>query len=355
MTGIATVTVDTAKIRENTRRIVEALRGVEVVGVTKVTCGSPEIGRAMLDGGAVALGESRLENAARLRDAGITAPIWMLRATVPALAYEVVALAEVSLESELAALEALDYAADAAGRDHGVIAMVDVGDLREGVMPADLGRFIEEAAKLEHLDIRGIGTSLTCYGAIEPSARNLGELVGLAADAARMLGRDMPVSGGSSTSIAAVLGGVAPAGVTGLRVGEAIVLGVDPATREPIPGLDLHRDAVTLEAPVIECLVKPSRPVGTCAQDAFGNVPDFADRGLRRRAILALGRQDAPPQGLRPLDPGVEVLGASSDHLIVDVDGMEHPPAVGETLSFVPDYAATLALFTSPYVVKRFA
>jgi predicted amino acid racemase len=83
-------------------------------------------------------------------------------------------------------------------------------------------------------------------------------------------------------------------------------------------------------------------------------VPTFADRGERRRAICALGRQDAPPEGLVPVDPRVEVLGASSDHLILDVDEMGRPPALGDAVSFVPNYAATLQLFTSPYVHKVF-
>ena len=102
------------------------------------------------------------------------------------------------------------------------------------------------------------------------------------------------------------------------------MLGVDPATREQIPGLELFTDAVTLSAPVIECKVKPSMPIGTSAQDAFGGSPVFEDRGLRRRAICAIGRQDAPPEGLTPLDPRIRVLGASSDHLVLDVDDLPH-------------------------------
>jgi predicted amino acid racemase len=130
------------------------------------------------------------------------------------------------------------------------------------------------------------------------------------------------------------------------------VLGVSTITREPMLGL--HTDALVLSAPVIECAVKPSMPRGTVAQDAFGGKPEFEDRGERRRAICALGRQDAPPTGLRPLDPGVVVLGASSDHLILDVEEMSVPPAVGGAIEFLPNYAATLALFTSPYVLKRY-
>src|SRR5690606_15480801 len=104
----ATVTVDLGKVRANARTVVDALPGISVVGVTKVTCGSPQVARAMLAGGARALGESRLENAERLRSAGLTAPIWLLRAPVPELAGEVVQLTDVSLESELETVVALE-------------------------------------------------------------------------------------------------------------------------------------------------------------------------------------------------------------------------------------------------------
>jgi ornithine racemase len=350
----ATLTADLRKIEENARAVVQALPGVGITGVTKVTCGTPEIARAMVAGGVTSLGESRLENVERLRDAGVTAPVWLLRAPTPGLADETVRLTDVSLVSELAIAEALDAAAARAGTRHAVLAMVDVGDLREGMWPDALPAFLDRVSALSHLDIVGIGASLTCYGAIVPDAGNLGLLGRLASDAEGRLGRKLTVSGGSSTSIAPVLSGVGRDFVDNLRIGEAIVLGVDPATREGIAGLHLHRDALTLAVPVIECAVKPSMPIGTCTQDAFGAVPVFADLGLRRRAICALGRQDAPAEGLTPVDPRVKVLGASSDHLVLDVDDLPVPPEVGESLSFTPGYGATLALFTSPYVTKVF-
>jgi predicted amino acid racemase len=350
----ATVTVDLHKIQDNTRMLVDALPGVEVVGVTKVTCGTPEIAFAMLAGGATALGESRLENAARLRDAGVTAPIWLVRSPAPASADEAVRVSDVSVVSEIAIVEALDAAAGRAGRCYGIVAMVDIGDLREGMMPRELPGFLDHAATCENIDILGVGASLTCYGAIVPDESNLAVLAALAAEAEVQLGRRLLVSGGSSTSIAAVTSGGAPGSIDNLRLGEAIVLGVDPATREPIRGLSLHRDAVTVSAPVIECKVKPSMPIGIAAQDAFGNVPSFEDRGERRRAICAIGRQDVVPEQLTPVDPRVIVLGASSDHLVLDVEDLPVPPAIGEPIAFVPGYSATLALFTSPYVAKEF-
>jgi predicted amino acid racemase len=355
MLAQATLTIELEAITHNACEIVSALarEGVGVVGVTKVTCGDPLVARAMLEGGVGAFGESRLENIQRLRDAGIDTPIWLLRASTPGLADKTVALADVSLESELTSVRALDDAAGRAGTIHRIMVMVDIGDLREGLMPDAVPGFLRDVASLGNIEVVGVGASLTCYGAIVPDARNLGVLSEVARAAEERLGSPLWVSAGSSTSIAPVLGGALSHPIHDLRVGEAIMLGVDPATREPIPGLDLREDALTLSAPVIEASVKPSRPIGTSAQDAFGGVPRFEDRGMRRRALCAVGRQDVPPSGLTPLDEGVEVLGASSDHLVLDVEGMDHVPLVGDALDFRPGYSATLSLCTSPYILKR--
>ena len=107
-----------------------------------------------------------------------------------------------------------------------------------------------------------------------------------------------------------------------------------------------------LETPVVEVKLKPSRPYGCAAQSAWGDEPVFEDRGERRRAICALGRQDCRAEGLTPLDDGVEVLGASSDHLMLDVHDMARAPRPGQALRFRPDYATTVQLATSPYVDK---
>jgi ornithine racemase len=352
MPDVATLTIDLGKLEDNARTVVTALSGVEIVGVTKVTCGTPEVARAMLDGGVSALGESRLENIARMRRAGIEGPFWLLRSPTPGLAEEAVALADVALVSELDVVSALDAAAARAGRTFRVVVMVDVGDLREGMMPAALPAFLEQVAECRHVEVAGIGVSLTCYGAIVPTAENLGLLAQLAETAERITGGPLLVSGGMSTTLDTFIAGEMPDRIDNLRVGEAIVLGVSPASRERILGL--HTDALVLSAPVIECQVKPSKPIGVCAQDAFGNCPVFEDRGERRRAICAIGRQDVVPEQLRPVDERITVLGASSDHLILDVEDLPEPPRIGDAIEFVPGYSATLSLFTSAYVRKEF-
>ncbi len=228
--------------------------------------------------------------------------------------------------------------------------MVDMGDLREGVMPGDLAHVLAEVRQLRAIRVVALGTNLTCYGAVVPTPDNLGELVALTRSAESLLGYPLGVSGGNSSSLELALANGLPPGITNLRVGESILLGVSTITRLPLP--PLAQNAFVLEAPVVECGIKPSHPLGQIAQDAFGNRPIFTDRGARRRAICALGRQDCVPEGLQPLETGVHVLGGSSDHLILDVEDMVRPPAIGETLRFLPTYGALLAASTSPYVRK---
>lgn len=352
MLANARLLVDLQKITENTRSLVGKLCGIDIVAVTKGVCGSPEVARAMLAGGVVALADSRHENAQRLRDDGISAPLWLLRVPSPGRAADTVRLFDLSLASEAEVCVALDAAAAEQGLSHQVLAMVELGDLREGILPADLSAFMDIVERLEHVELAGISANLTCYGAIVPDERNMSQLLDLARKAERQVRRRLLVSGGNSGSIPMVVAGRMPEGISSLRVGESVLHGVDTLTRWPMPGL--HTDAFTVEAPVIECKLKPSLPRGSVAQNAWGDTPVFEDRGVRRRAICALGRQDCHVEGLTPLDPRVYVLGASSDHLLLDVDNMIVPPRPGEVIAFRPNYVATLQLFTSPFVDKEF-
>ncbi len=158
------------------------------------------------------------------------------------------------------------------------------------------------------------------------------------------------VSGGNSANMPLVMRGEMPRGITELRLGESVLLGTEAVERALIPGC--HRDAFAVHAEVIEVVRKPSLPSGKIGQDAFGVVPVFVDKGVRRRAILAIGRQDVDPGGLTPVDEGVTIVGASSDHMICDVEDAGERVKVGSVLSFVPDYSALLRLSTSPYVEK---
>jgi len=296
------------------------------------------------------LGDSRLENLARLED--LPVPRLLLRLPMPSQAGDVVRHAEMSLNTELKTLQALGRAAQERKKTHGVILMLELGDLREGLPLEQVPGTAREIRRIPGLRLLGVGANLTCYGGILPDPKNLGVLVETALALENRLGSPMElISGGNSSSLHLLLQGKLPRGINHLRLGEALLLGRETAFGRPLPGT--CPDAFTLEAEVIEAREKPSLPWGERGLDAFGQRPEFRDRGLRSRAILALGRQDVHPEHLTPLDPGVFILGASSDHLLLDVTEGKGTYGVGDRAAFRPSYAGLLQLMTSPYVHKE--
>lgn len=345
--------IDLAKLRDNARLLAQHCLNdnIEPIGVTKVTCGDPKVAQAMLDGGIRMLAESRVENARRLREAGITAPLLLLRLPMPSQADAVVELFRCSLNSELETIKALDLAASKAGRVHEIILMVDLGDLREGIWPDQLEEAVAAIAQLKNIRLLGLGTNLTCYGGVIPTHKNLGTLLEYRERAEKIYPYPLPVvSGGNSSSLLMLFAGKLPP-VTQLRLGESIVLGRETVDRQPVPGA--HLDCFQLEAEIIELRRKPSVPIGEIGQDAFGGTPVFEDRGMHMRAIVALGRQDVAVDSLEA-PQGIDILGASSDHLLLDVTNYPSPLAVGDRLTFTPGYGALLAAMTSQYVAKEY-
>ena len=69
---------------------------------------------------------------------------------------------------------------------------------------------------------------------------------------------------------------------------------------------------------------------------------------------MAIGRQDVKVNGLTPMLDGAEIIGASSDHLLVDLTEVNQVLDVGDELEFSLDYGAMLALMTSEYVNKSY-
>jgi predicted amino acid racemase len=348
------VTIDLDKIERNARSIVELGRrhGIEVTGVTKCTCGHPEVARAMLRGGVAAIGESRMENIHRLKAAGVHASYWLLRIPPLSEVDEVIASVDVSLNSELPVLERLSAAALARGRVHDVVLMVDLGDLREGIWPDDLVAFAREAVKLAGVRIVGLGTNLTCFGGVVPSEDNMRRLVAHARDIEAIAGARLRwLSGANSSGLELIASGRMPAEINHARIGEAILLGRETLHRRPWPGT--HQDAFLLHAEVLELKEKPSAPVGERAEDAFGHLPAFEDHGAVDRAILNVGREDVDVEGVAPVDARLKILGASSDYLIVDVTGAAGAIRVGDEVTLSLNYGALLAAMTSQYVEKR--
>lgn len=348
--------IDLAALGHNVRYAVGrcAEMGIDVAGVIKGTSGLIECERVFERGGAAQIASSRIEHLKAIREAGTDKPLMMIRIPMISETRDVVRYADISLVSEVDTMRALDEAAKAEGKKFGIIIMVEAGDLREGFWDRDE---LTEAAlmaekELDGLELLGIGTNVGCYGSILPTAAKLNELVEAAEDVEAKLGRRLRyISGGATSSFMRVLDADMPERINHLRMGEGILLARD---LDVFYGYDMsmmRQDVYRLFAEIIEVRDKPTHPIGEVGVDAFGHKPVYTDRGIRRRALAAIGKVDIGNQDdIFPIDAGVVILGGSSDHTILDIEDAVRDIRVGDVLEFAVDYASLVYLTSSSNV-----
>lgn len=345
--------IDLEKIHQNAFTLVERLggRGISVTGVTKATLGSVEIATTLVRAGVSGLGDSRIENIEAMRLGRVPASMTLIRSPMLSQVKRIATLADSSFNTEIDIIRGLSLEAQKANRTHGVVLMVELGDLREGIMPEDLIDAVRETISLPSIQFEGIGTNLACRNGVSPDVRNMDVLSGLADSIETTLGVPVNiVSGGNSANIEWALSCANTGRVNDLRLGESVLLGRETLHRQPIEGL--YADAVTLVAEVIESKVKPSQPTGKIAQTAFGEAPQLLDRGQVTQSILAVGQQDVDPYGLQS-PSGIEVMGASSDHLILVSEA--ETLSIGAEVKFQLNYSALVRAMTSPFITKVFS
>ena len=344
--------IDLDKLKHDLAALLERCQrvSVEVTGVVKGFSALPEAAKIYTECGVRSLASSRLGQLRALRGAGVACERVLIRVPMLSELEEVSEVADMSLQSELETLRALNAICARRGTRHKVLLMVDLGDLREGFWSREelVDAALEVEYKLDALELAGVGTNLGCYGSVAATPEKLRELVAAAEAVERAIGRELQyISGGSSTSVHMVLDGTLPARVNHLRIGEFALLGGIYGCHPDF----MRRDVFTLRLEVVECRSKPSYPIGELTVDAFGKTRQYTDRGIRRRALCAAGRADyGDPFDLTPHLAGVEVLGASSDHTVLDVEDAAVPVQLGDVLAFGVGYGSLVYLTNTPEV-----
>ena len=339
------IEIDLKKLARNTQIITDCCekKGVCVTGVIKVCNGIPACAAVMAESGCTGIGSSRIDQLAGLKEAGIPGPLMLIRIPMMSEISDLVRVCDCSLNSEIAVIREINREAKIQTKFHRVILMIELGDLREGIFdPKEYVAAAKEIDQMTNVYLMGVGTNLGCYGSIDPTREKLAELVTAAERIEEAIDRKLElISGGGTTSLPRIYDGDMPERINHLRIGEGILNNRD------LPELYNYRiegmfdDIFTLKAEVIEARVKPSHPIGEIAFDAFRNKPTYVDRGNRKRVLLGMGKVDyAYPDQLIPRDSGVEILGASSDHTILDVEDAERKFKVGDLVSFDMCYAA---------------
>jgi predicted amino acid racemase len=344
------IEIDLSKIRHNTRCLSERLklRGIGITAVTKAVSGHPEIAQAMLDGGAVGLADSRVSNVERMRLAGIKSSITLIRTPILSQIDEVICSCDISYNTELEVLASLAETARSINSVHRVMLMVEMGDMREGIMPENIGSIAKKVIEMPGLALIGIGANFACLSDTAPNAKKMAALSTIARSLKNACGAELEtVSGGNSANLPWAFGPHSKGRINNLRLGEAILLGVEPVSGKQISGL--FTDAFTLIAEVIETKVKQAPTSVSFTDPALVALRLVPENIHAVRSIIALGKQDTDISGLT-MPSGVTYLGATSDHMIVETT--QSHPRVGSELNVQMNYSSLMRAMSAPDITK---
>ncbi len=340
------------KLKHNTEKITRVChqRDYSVMGVVKCVSGWSEAIKAIEDGGVDYIADSRILN---LSEIETPLPKVLLRIPMLSEVSKVVEHSDVSLNSSFETIEALNEECISQKKKHKIVFMFDLGDLREGVYYKD--NFIETFSKiisLDNIELVGIGTNLTCYGGVIPTENTLEKLHVINKIIKKVFNLNLEVISAGNSSMLYMISNdqFDVSKFNNIRVGEGILFGRESSFGKLIKGM--HHDVFTLKAQIIECYIKPSLPEGKIGMNAFGEEVSFEDKGSMNRAIIGIGRQDiADYSTMIPIDSNIEIIGASSDHIIVDLKETDYK--LGDILEFNLTYAGVLSLTTSRYVNRE--
>jgi len=328
---------------------------IEWAVVAKLLCGNETFLKSLLSVVDTDICDSRLSNLKKIKELSPETKTVYIKPPAKRLAASIVQYADVSFNSELETIKALSEEAFKQNKTHRIVIMIEMGELREGIMADSLPDFYAEVLKFPNIEVSGIGTNLKCLNGILPDREKLSRLVSYRRDTEKRFKKKIPyISAGSSVTIPLMNKGNVPEGINHFRVGESLFFGTDVFNDTHIKGM--HKDVFTLTAEVIEMIEKPMVPTGKVGKNLTGESPEYdeEDRGKTSlRAIVDLGVLDIDVKQVYPLNEGIEVLGASSDMMILNITDDKIDLKVGDELDFGVSYLAVLRAMNSDYVDKK--
>ena len=324
--------------------------------VSKLLCGNELYLQELIDLGITEIHDSRVSNLKTVKKLAPNVQTVYIKPPAKRSIRSIVQYADVSMNTEYFTMKLLSDEAVRQDKIHKVIIMIETGDLREGVMGDHLVDFYAKVFELPNLEIIGLGTNLNCLHGVMPSQDKLIQLSLYRQIIELKFNRKIPwVSGGTSVTIPLLMNHQLPKGVNHFRVGETLFFGADLFEEKTIEGM--HDSVFELFTEIIEITEKPTVPIGELAANPSGDLTEINQEDYGRtsyRAILDIGLLELDPKFL-VLDEQLEfdVVGASSDMLVLDLGENERGYKVGDLVSFKLKYMGALGLMNSNYIEKR--
>ncbi|MCF1192939.1 alanine/ornithine racemase family PLP-dependent enzyme [Mangrovimonas sp. AS39] len=329
---------------------------VEWAPVLKMLCGNELFLEFVLSLGDEQVCDARLTNLKTIRKIKPEVGTIYIKPPSKHIIKDIVTFADVSFNTEFTTIKWLSEEAKRQNKVHRVVIMIELGDLREGIMGDHLMDFYKAIFELPNIQVAGIGTNLNCLSGVMPSKDKLIQLCLYEQLIEAKFDQKIDgVSGGSSVMVPLLLKGIVPKGINHFRVGETLFFGSDLFENTTIEGM--KDDVFTLHCEIIEITEKPSVPYGELEKNPSGDMFEVDESKwteIQKRAILDVGLLDVSKiDFLRCLDESVNFVGASSDMLVLDISQTEIDYKIGDIISFRTDYMGALRIMNSEYIEKR--
>lgn len=358
---MAILTIDTGRIIENIQKLNNYLaqNNIQWSLVTKMLCGHKGALEKILPHACIkqlhSVGDSRISNLRIIKEIAPDVVTMYIKPPAPNLAKNVVKYADISLNSSFSTIEALDREAESQGKKHRIIIMIEMGELREGVVRDDILNFYEKIFHLKNIETIGIGTNLGCMYGVEPTYDKLIQLsLYTHLIEARFNKKLELISGGTSITLPLISKNKIPKGVNHFRVGEAALLGVSPLNNKKFR--NLSTSTIEFRADILELNKKEIQPDGVIGEGNVGHTHDLEyDKGIREtyRGIVDFGQLDVDVNDLRTKDKKLQLVGTTSDMTVYDIGNEKGKYKVGGQIHFMPNYTSIARLMNSRYIVKK--
>ncbi len=354
---MAFITLDTKKLEHNFGFLNKLFKDKNIKWsvVTKILCGHKEYLQQLLKFNISQVCDSRVSNLKMIKQINPNVETIYIKPPAKRAIKSIVQYADISMNTDFETIKLLSAEAQKQNKTHKIIIMIELGELREGVMRDDLIDFYYSVFDLKNLAVVGIGANLSCLYGVLPNHDKLIQLSLFEQLIEARFNKNIDyVSGGSSVTIPLIFQNLLPSGINHFRVGETLFLGTDVYNNTALQKMETN--VFMLYAEIIELIEKPRIPDGEMGSNVDGHITTFDEKLAGKssfRAIVDIGLLDVDEKHIIPVDKNCKLVGGSSDMFVLDLAENSNNYKVGELIEFKLDYMGVLRVLNSKYIDKR--
>ncbi|MDP8226421.1 MAG: alanine racemase [Candidatus Celaenobacter polaris] len=354
---MAFITLNIEKLKSNFEYLNKLFKenNIQWSVVSKLLCGNKEYLQELLKFDIYQICDSRVTNLKIVKQINPNVETIYIKPPAKRAVKSIVQYADISMNTEFETIKLLSEEAQKQHKVHKIIIMIELGELREGIMRDDLIDFYYNVFNLKNIEVVGIGTNLSCLYGVLPNHDKLIQLSLYEQLIEAKFNKAIEyVSGGSSVTIPLIFQNLLPKGINHFRVGESLFLGTDVYNNTSLK--KMKTDVFMLYAEIIELIEKPQLPDGELGTNMEGEEFEFDPINIgetSNRAIIDIGLLDVDVNHLELVDETIKIAGASSDMIVIDLDENRKKYKVGDLVEFKLDYMGTLRILNSKYIEKK--